>query len=109
MGRGGGEKRPFRFISNRSYAIATNLYLMVYPSKCLANLLRRYPERAADVFAMLGAITGNELRGEGRVYGDGLHKIEPSELARISASAFIDRWPELAVGISEETTLSLFP
>jgi hypothetical protein len=95
MGRGRGQKQPFRFIWNRSRAVATNLYLMLHPKGELAGMLSEQPERACDVFALLGQITGRELRGEGRVYGGGLYKIEPMELSRISATAFIERWPEL--------------
>jgi hypothetical protein len=68
---------------------------MLYPKNELAVMLRQHATRAADVFALLGQVSGNELRGEGRVYGGGLNKIEPSELARISAAAFVQRWPEL--------------
>jgi len=95
MGRGSGHKQPFRFIWNRSQAIGTNLYLMLYPKGGLAWLLRQHPEHGADVLALLGRLTGHELRGEGRVYGGGLNKIEPGELARVSAPAFVHRWPEL--------------
>jgi len=105
MGRGSGQKQPFRFIWNRSQAIGTNLYLMLYPRNSLARMLREHPERAADVFALLGKLTGYELRGEGRVYGGGLNKIEPSELARISAASFLARWPELMAIIERQQVL----
>jgi adenine-specific DNA-methyltransferase len=95
MGRGSDQKRPFRFIWNRSQAIGTNLYLMLYPKNDLARMLRDHADRAVDVFVLLQQVSGHELRGEGRVYGGGLSKIEPGELARISAAAFLSHWPEL--------------
>ena len=95
MGRGSADKQPFRFIWNRSKAIGTNLYLMLYPQHNLAAMLRRHPDRAEAVHALLGQVTGHELRGEGRVYGGGLNKIEPSELARVCAASFLKLWPEI--------------
>jgi len=95
MGRGSDDKQPFRFIWNRSKAIGTNLYLMLNPQNSLAAMLRQHPDRAEAVHALLGQVTGHELRGEGRVYGGGLNKIEPSELARISATSFVELWPEI--------------
>ena len=105
LGRGSDDKQPFRFIWNRSKAIGTNLYLMLYPQNRLAAMLRQQPDRAEMVHALLGKITGHELRGEGRVYGGGLNKIEPSELARISATSFVERWPEIEVDVRPQGRL----
>ena len=105
MGRGSGENRPFRFIWNRSQAIATNLYLMLYPKNQLATLLVHDPDCAAEVFELLKQVTDHELRSEGRVYGGGLNKIEPRELARVSASAFVKRWPELCFKTPQQRVL----
>lgn len=43
--------------------------------------------------------------GEGRVYGGGLNKIEPSELGRISAVPFVERWPELKSAVQRQVEL----
>jgi hypothetical protein len=107
MGRGANDKQPFRFIHNRSAAIATNLYLMLYPRGALATMLTQHPNRAGRVHALLSAVTGHELRGEGRVYGGGLNKIEPSELGRVSAIPFVQEWAELSVHAGK-AQLSLF-
>jgi len=95
MGRGGKDQRPFRFFRNRSDAIATNQYLMLYPKFRLADMLHETPAMAEEVHQILCQIRGNELRGEGRVYGGGLNKIEPGELGRVSAQPLLDRWPDL--------------
>jgi adenine-specific DNA-methyltransferase len=105
MGRGAKDKQPFRFIWNRSAAIGTNLYLMLYPQGNLAAKLRLQPECGAEIHEILRCVTGHELRGEGRVYGGGLNKIEPSELGRISAASFVERWPKLKSAVQRQVEL----
>ena len=46
--------------------------------------------RALRVFEALQSITPAQLLSEGRVYGGGLHKLEPKELAQISARAVLE-------------------
>jgi hypothetical protein len=81
---------------------------MLYPQNGLAAMLREHPERAAEVHELLCRISGHELRGEGRVYGGGLNKIEPSELGRVSASSFLERWPELPPRMQRRRAARLF-
>ena len=90
MGRARDGKHPFRFIWNRSQATAHNVYLMIYPKGRLRDALAQHPELAAYVFEALQRITPAQLLSEGRVYGGGLHKVEPKELAQISAQPILD-------------------
>ena len=75
-----GRGRPFRFILNHSMATATNVYLMLYPKPALAKALLEKPELLKEVWQALNKISDEALMGEGRVYGGGLHKLEPREL-----------------------------
>ena len=95
MGRGVEKDRPFRFILNRSRAVATNMYLMLYPRKVLAEYLDQDPVNLETVHEALLALTAEELRRGGRVYGGGLHKIEPKELASLPAHGLVALAPEL--------------
>jgi len=90
MGRSANGKHPFRFIWNRSDATAHNVYLMLYPKSRLQETLNNHPELAAKVFEALQSVTPGQFISEGRVYGGGLHKVEPKELAQIPARAVLD-------------------
>jgi len=105
MGRSRNGKAPFRFIWNRSQATAHNVYLMLYPKEQLRDLLARLPELAGQVFEALQLITPAQLLSEGRVYGGGLHKVEPRELAQISARPVIE---VIASHVRIEHQLSMF-
>jgi adenine-specific DNA-methyltransferase len=90
MGRSRNGKPPFRFIWNRSQATAHNVYLMLYPKSRLQEALSNHPELAAKVFEALQSVTPAQFISEGRVYGGGLHKVEPKELAQIPARAVLE-------------------
>ena len=95
MGRGDGRNgSPFRFIRNRSCATVANVYLAMYPTRFLEGSLKRDPALIDRIWKVLNAITPEQLIGEGRVYGGGLHKLEPKELANVSALAIAGLLPE---------------
>ena len=82
MGRGTEDSMPFRFILNHSKAIASNSYLLLYPKDNLKELLHNEQDYQR-VWGALQAITTHDIESEGRIYGGGLKKIEPKELAKV--------------------------
>jgi hypothetical protein len=91
MGRSVEGRKPFRVIWNRSAAIAHNVYLLLYPKGALKRILDDNPDLYQKVFEHLRSLDGDRLMGEGRVYGGGLYKLEPKELARVSAESLWER------------------
>ncbi len=87
--------RPFRFILNDSKATAANVYLMLYPKAPFESALSDSPELKRQVWECLNQICPQMMLGEGRVYGGGLHKLEPKELGNVSAKALVGLFPEL--------------
>jgi adenine-specific DNA-methyltransferase len=84
MGRSGKQRAtPFRFILNHSKATASNSYLVLYPTPNIENLLRSRPELREAIWKGLQSIPSDALICNGRVYGGGLHKLEPKELANL--------------------------
>jgi hypothetical protein len=82
-------KSPFRFILNHSKATTANVYLLLYPKPDLAISLSDHPELYRKVWKALSSIAAEMLMEEGRVYGGGLHKLEPKELANVSAASVL--------------------
>lgn len=85
IGRSDHDGRPFRFILNNSKATATNVYLCLYPQPQLAALIQKKPDTLRLVWKALNSISKETLLGNGRVYGGGMHKLEPKELANVPA------------------------
>jgi adenine-specific DNA-methyltransferase len=89
--------KPFRFILNRSDATAANVYLLLYPKPTLALALQQDRDLAMRVWKFLESITSETLLREGRVYGGGLYKMEPKELANVPATAIVAMLPKGAL------------
>ncbi|MFS1464499.1 Eco57I restriction-modification methylase domain-containing protein [Vibrio lentus] len=86
IGRTGKEgKKPFRFVLNRSKAIVNNSYLILYPNSLLEQEIERNPDLNELILEALNQITGKAMIDEGRVYGGGMHKMEPKELSNVPA------------------------
>ena len=97
LGRGDTKsRRPFRFILNNSNATVSNVYLAMYPSPRLAHALALDPHLMRRIWEFLNQLKPEELLCEGRVYGGGLHKLEPRELANVEVEALADVIPQLA-------------
>lgn len=84
IGRGNVKSgRPFRFILNQSRATITNVYLALYPKEPVACALAADPSLVKEVWKVLNNIHPQDMIAEGRVYGGGMHKLEPKELANV--------------------------
>lgn len=83
MGRKKDNGSPIRFILNLSNAIVTNSYLMLYPKEHLKKVISDNPNSIYRIWELLKTINGNDIEEEGRIYGGGLKKIEPRELAKV--------------------------
>jgi adenine-specific DNA-methyltransferase len=79
-------RKTFRFILNHSQATVTNSYLILYPK----GKIKERPELLKKVWEALNKISQSQIMEEGRVYGGGMHKVEPKELARVPTDAIKD-------------------
>lgn len=89
MGRGSAGRAPFRFLWNKSAAIAANTYLMLDPLPSVQARIDSDPGLAESIFTWLRSLSADQLVRQGRVYGGGLHKLEPKELAATPAHGLV--------------------
>jgi hypothetical protein len=95
MGRGDiKSKRPFRFILNTSRATVANVYLAMYPTPRLAAAIQSDRTIIRKIWQVLNMVPAEALLGEGRVYGGGLHKLEPKELGNLRVAEITKFLPE---------------
>jgi adenine-specific DNA-methyltransferase len=80
------DKKPFRFILNHSKAIVTNSYLILYPKPLLEKKINMNTQLEKQLIDALNNITDKAMLDEGRVYGGGMHKLEPKELSNVLAT-----------------------
>jgi len=82
------------------------VYLLLYPRGELRAALADKPAVEGLVFEALRGIDTARFMGEGRVYGGGLYKMEPKELANVGAAPIVralqgyGHWLGTAVGRS---------
>ena len=79
MGRDNTHKKAFRFILNNSRALATNVFLLLYPKPFIREALTDNAILKEMLHALNG-IPSETIMRCGRVYGGGLCKLEPKEL-----------------------------
>ena len=58
---------------------------MLYPTPLLMRFIIGRDDALHQIHAALQAISAEDLRAGGRVYGGGLHKMEPREFTAMSA------------------------
>jgi adenine-specific DNA-methyltransferase len=83
MGKAHGDKPAIRFIWNKSDAIATNTYLMLYPNSSVCELLKKEPRLSLTLFNLLKDSSWHSLHEFSRSHAGGLSKIEPRELEEV--------------------------
>lgn len=88
-------RRPFRFILNDSCATVANVYLAMYSTPLFARAMKNDKTLIRRVWRVLNEISTDQILSEGRVYGGGLFKLEPKELANLDASAIAELIPDL--------------
>ena len=72
------------------------MYLMLYPKGAMKCVLQERPGLKRRVWKFLNQICPQTTLGEGRVYGGGLHKLEPKELGNVPAHTIAELLPRSA-------------
>jgi hypothetical protein len=98
MGKAHGDKPAIRFIWNKSNAIATNTYLLLYPHPALKELLKKNNEFYLLIFNILKDSSWNSINEFTRSHAGGLSKIEPKELEEV----WLGPLPEALIAVANK-------
>ena len=79
-------ENPFRFVLNKSKAIVSNSYLILYPKPVVEQAIVQRPTLVERIHHALSGISGDVMANNGRVYGGGMYKLEPKELLDLPAN-----------------------
>ena len=74
---------PIRFFWNRSKAIGTNSFLMIYPTASAFEIFGESEFSQEKMFKCIQAVTNTSIFDQTRSYGGGLFKLEPKELQKV--------------------------
>jgi len=83
MGRGSADYPPIRFFLNKSDAVVTNTYTMMYPRSELADFLRLHPQMETELLKILHETSRATMRHQWRIHAGGLIKMEPNDLLKV--------------------------
>jgi adenine-specific DNA-methyltransferase len=74
----------------------------MYPTPFLARVMKKVKTFLRRVWQVLNSIGTDQLLSEGRVYGGGMFKLEPKELANVDATAIAALIPDLQLNDKTE-------
>ncbi len=75
---------------------------MMYPKEPIKHALDARPDLKRQIWKALNEISPKLMLSEGRVYGGGLHKLEPRELSKVPADKISELVPELNPWLQEK-------
>ena len=81
---------------------------MLYPKYALGRAMQANPGLKRMLWEFMNNISPEVLVREGRVYGGGLYKLEPKELANVKAEEIAELVPDFNVSSTVSKQLSLF-
>ena len=81
------------------------MYLLLYPKPLVLKAIAESPELLRVLWKALNSMSIEMLIENGRSYGGGLHKLEPSELSQAPADELLASLPSTVFSSSSQSDL----